>query len=142
MAKKRSKQQSTGTWECPEGCPVTAKPCPHLEKLLPSAEAGKDGRKLVYSDNIDALSTFFYDYLPSTTDAEVRNFVTKLQKYGLQDYEVEILVERFVNNKTIKEITDESGYTSPGAAFYIIKKAIEKLKTRGFGKDKVRKGDS
>ncbi len=135
MDEKNSKKKSKKPWECKEGCKVTATPCKHLEKLLPSASAGRgtDGAALIYKANIDEMNSLAYDYASSYSPERIKSFIKKLESIGLQEYEITILVDRFCHNRTLAQITEDRGFTSVGVTYYLFKGATNKIKRMGAG---------
>jgi hypothetical protein len=125
MVKKPSKKK----WKCPEGCKMQdGKPCPHLEDLLPSMEQGLDRHKLSYFPRIDEL--WSEEYITSTmTQKQLTSFVKKLKEYGLAEHHIIILVDKYAFSKTLKEITEEHGFTSVGVVHYLLKQAEKQVKS-------------
>lgn len=105
-------------------------------------QTGLDRHKIKYTGNVDAVSHLIQDVVDRMTDVEINRFLRLLQKYGLHELEVAVLVEKFVNSRTLEEITEEHGITSPGVCFYIYKKALGKLVERGIEQELKRKVDA
>jgi hypothetical protein len=104
------------------------KPCPHLEDLLPSMEQGLDRHKLSYFPRIDEL--WSEEYITSTmTQKQLTSFVKKLKEYGLAEHHIIILVDKYAFSKTLKEITEEHGFTSVGVVHYLLKQAEKQVKS-------------
>jgi hypothetical protein len=109
------------------------KPCPHLEALLPRPERGSNKQvKLHYTDKIERVANEQAQYLRTPTPNEVTNMVKMLKKYGLPDHQIAILMDKFVDNKTMAQITKDRGFTSSGVVFYLYRLALDTLKARGF----------
>lgn len=64
--------------------------------------------------------------------SETDIFIEKLYYYGLQEYEVELIVARVLDNKPISVIVEEQHFISGNSVNYHFKKALKKLKERGF----------
>lgn len=131
MARKPSKKP----WKCKHGCKVTQTPCVHLEKLL-SNRTGNRQVKLMYRPDIErtALSphhTQSYTELLYSNPHELQNFRNFLRKYALQEYQLNLLIDRFVYNKTFKEIYAEQQWASLTACFRVFSKTVELLVERG-----------
>ena len=137
MEKNRSPKKSKRTWACPAKCDLNKGPCKHLEELLPHPERGSNRQvKLLYTDKVEFLGNEEFQDGPYAVvgagQDEIDRFITKVKEYGLPEHQILILLDKFVHNKTIAEITKDRGFTSPGIVFYLYKKAIEILRERGF----------
>lgn len=58
--------------------------------------------------------------------------IANLKAFGLEAYEIEIIYQRFFDEMTFKEIVKKSGWTTTGAASYVFRKTLAKLRKRGF----------
>lgn len=56
----------------------------------------------------------------------------KLRRYGMQDHQVGLLISRFVDGRTLKEIAKQEGWRSEDTVSYHIRNALKELKERGF----------
>lgn len=65
---------------------------------------------------------------PSVTPQDVEKFSRFLVGHGCTEWEAEILLLHFVDNKSFREITAMDGYTSLQATYTIYKRAVEKVK--------------
>lgn len=119
MEKKLLKKKST-TWKCPKNCELKNKPCKHLESLLPQMGDGSiskstakayQGTKIILDEeNLGSLKV--YDRIER-----------KLASKGFKDYEINLIMDRFVSKLTIGEITDKHGYLSS----YTVRNLLSKL---------------
>lgn len=146
MEPKRSKKTLDNVWQsclkenrCPYGCSLKTTPCAHLEEYISQSEKNAERSvKAVRVPNIDTIPVDWVQntegllYVPEDYDRSTYNLVKKLQELGLADYEVTLMVERFINDATFSEIAELHGYTSPGMAYRMYKLIIKKLKDRGF----------
>lgn len=73
-----------------------------------------------------------FEHQTSLSPQKVNSFIRKLKNYELADHFITILVDKYVYNKTIAEITRERGFTSAGVTFYLLKLALETLRSKGF----------
>jgi hypothetical protein len=58
--------------------------------------------------------------------------IARLRKFGLDPYEVELLMLRFVEQKTVKDIVKEQGWTNVNSANYFLRRVLTKLRKAGF----------
>lgn len=97
--------------------------CRHLEAKLPTmARASKVSRNY----NIENF--------PETNKARSSEskILLKLIKHGLDPHEVELIMLRYVENKTVKEIVKEQGWLSLNSCNYHLRKALNKLRDGKF----------
>ena len=99
MEKKNSKKKS-GKWECPSGCKPGKKPCGHLEKLLPNEEL----RYMKY-DTLTRMAEV-YRSIEAPEEARYAAYEDSLRTFGFKDYEIDLIMDRFISNLSIREITD------------------------------------
>src|SRR6185295_14230324 len=98
---------------CERSCPgvivnkAEGRYCPHIEAKMPkpSRQSVKDRS---YGD-VNWFSKLLYDRETSVAVIEA-----KLRAFGLREYEVEVLMLRYAENKTASEIMKELGWTSRG----------------------------
>lgn len=57
--------------------------------------------------------------------------VQKLKNAGLEDYEVELVILRFIEDKSMIDVMNETGWLSINSANYYLRKAMRKLRLRG-----------
>lgn len=132
--KKPSKKSLNGS--CPTDCkgritgPETY--CACIEKHLPSMGLGKKARKIQYRESVDTAPNPEQLYV-STVERGVEAMEKALKHYGLDEWEVRLMMARVVEEKTLVEIQTEQGWVSPGHVAYHIRATLKKLKERGFG---------
>lgn len=139
MAKRNLKKKSKPRLECKDGkcymgCDLTKlkAPCEHLEALLPQDREGdsKNKEKLFYKssmEHFDAEPLYF-----SYTEGEEEAFKTKLRTYGLVELDVDILVDVFVNGRSLLEIKDEYGFKGVSGVYNWYKRVLNDLKERKY----------
>ena len=62
-----------------------------------------------------------------SSDAKIKKI---LKDNKMLDYEEEVLLDRYVDNKTLKQIAETKGFTSPSVVLMVLKQALAKLKRR------------
>lgn len=77
--------------------------------------------------NIDQLPLNNIIYAPT----DLASFNKFLKKYPLLPDEKEVLIDRFVYDLSFEEITTERNFTSVGAAYYLYRNALNKIKREG-----------
>lgn len=83
------------------------------------------------TDKIEKYAGTFALY-KSTTEEKIKNIQKKLIQAGLSQFEVELLMSRFIEEKSFKEIVKEQGWTSLGSASHYLRSALSKLKKGNF----------
>jgi len=58
--------------------------------------------------------------------------IVRLRRFGLDPYEVELLMLRFVEQKTMKDIVKEQGWTNVNSVNYFLRRVLTKLRKAGF----------
>lgn len=58
--------------------------------------------------------------------------IGRLYEFGLQAYEVQLLLSRFYDGMSFKDIVDQHKWTSVGSASYHFKMALKKLREGKF----------
>jgi hypothetical protein len=99
MEKKNSKKQS---WVCKHGCPESKTPCKHLDRSLPAMNRGNMSMNAM----VEHREIVTRQLTPNETNLE-----KFLIKYGLQEYEVDLIMDRYIGNLSLREITEAQGYT-------------------------------
>lgn len=120
MAKKDLKKSS---WECEHGCPVTKVPCKHLEKAL-NIDPNRGRMTMAYmKDNQDIV-------MREEPEPETYSFIeSKLRDYGLVDYEIELLLDYYVANLSLREIKKRHNYVCDSKGIWrLISTLTERLK--------------
>lgn len=73
-----------------------------------------------------------YGYLPPKKSLSIEQIEMKLKQFGLEQYEVELIVRRILDGQGLAEIVDEQGWTNKNSANYFLRKALTKLRKGGF----------
>ena len=115
VLKKRSK-----VWKCPKKCQISDRPCKHLEALLPSMGQGKlsESKTEEYDDSVSIAVDSYED-----TPEFYQKIEQKLGEQGLRNYEIDLIMDRFISKLTLKEIAKKHGYLST----YTVKELLIKL---------------
>ena len=90
---------------------------------------------IMYVENIDKIPHWLidnYGFVPAITEDSYNDFVRGLIEYGLVEHEIELIVERYLNNTKWGDIAVELGWTSIRAARMALKHAEDKLRVKGF----------
>lgn len=127
--------------KCPYGCTLHSVPCEHLEDYIRECDEGaQTSVKLLLVPRIEDIHNRFIApadaegaFMPESSEQSIRNIVRKLEEFGLENNEVDIIVDRCLENLTFSEIAEKHGYTSGGMAYRHYKIVIEKLKRGKFG---------
>lgn len=117
------------TWACPEKCKNNSSPCQHLQKLLPGVDSGIATRAIKQT-----MLDIHYSGAVSSVDREdsIKHLRLKLLKIGLKTEQADLLIDKFISNLSLKEISDKSGYVSGAAVNYFLKNTISYLRTIGY----------
>lgn len=67
-----------------------------------------------------------------TPESNTTRMLEKLDRCKLESWEKELIIDRFVEGKTLQQIMMDQGWTSVGSAEYHLKKTLNKLKIRGY----------
>lgn len=119
MAKKLSKK----TWACKEGCKLDFAPCEHLEKLLPQLEEQLSySRKVEYYNKAEAEKLEHQEF-----EKKAKEVQRMLLSFGLESFRVELIMDRFVSNLTLKEIASNRGYVDAKAVHRVITTTLDFL---------------
>ncbi len=101
--------------------------CHHIESKMP--KGSKQSIKAIYSDRIeDYWLREQFEQRPLHPD-EVE---LKLKRFGLDKYEVELLMLRYVENKPMKDIVKEQGWVNMNSATHYLRSSLRKLRDGGF----------
>lgn len=122
---RESLSSSKKTWVCKYKCKVNKIPCPHLEQLLPKANAQSEF-ELTHKyagRNVDKVSV-----LPDRAK-EKAEFILRIGD-GLMPIESDILVLRYVYDETFSGISKELKLLSTETVIRIHNEALAKLKKR------------
>ncbi len=98
--------------------------CQHIERKLP--KLSKQSVKAYPSCKIDSYG-LFTQALVSEKQLEQR-----LLEFGLSEFEVEMLLLRFIEKKPMSEIVEIQGWTSLSSANYYLKKSLKRLREGRF----------
>lgn len=100
-APKASEPKSNPTWECAEGCDLSKKACKHLEWLLPDVNSG--ALNAVRPD--DRIENYGYEDERWVKEEEKYAFFQRLEECkGLNTIHKDVLVAKFVNNLSVRDI--------------------------------------
>lgn len=124
MAHKNLKKKST-KWSCPQGCDLTKTICSHLEKELPKLNLPREystSSTQAYKQILEGNQEITH------TEADYLNLEQKLDKLGFKDYEIELIMDRFVLGMEIGDIAKSHGYINPYTVDYLLRSLKEKLK--------------
>jgi hypothetical protein len=126
-------------WECRQGCDLSqGVVCKHLEKLIDtrsgeSLRGNKRSVSIVYTDNLERYegrASKFYQGNLYDDEVALR---ANLEGHGLDQREIEIVIDRLVKDKTFNEIAKDRGYSAPQPAQMKYSQVVDKLKLSGFG---------
>jgi len=82
-------------------------------------------------EHIERASAGIEEWQP-TPEISQRQLVAKLREFGLEDYEVEMIQDRYFSELRWEDIVKKRGWASSGAASYVLKRVLSKLRKRGF----------
>lgn len=115
------------TWRCDHGCNPN-KFCVHLERLMPRTK--KTSIKGILIDNPESLGMRAFE-TPATMSGEERiRMYNQLRAFGLDEQTTDIMMLRFADNMTLREIASYYEMQSHGEANYIINTALGKLRSK------------
>lgn len=109
---------------------ATGEYCPHIEAKLPKPFTGTSVRSHP-SLFIDKMSRTC-DLYPSTTETRIKYMERRLFNYGLSKFEVDLLVARYVEEKTMEDIKKEQNWTSRGSLSHFLRETLKKLRKLEF----------
>lgn len=125
MAKKPLKKNLT-KWECKQGCDISKKICKHLESTLSTDLNGSQSKE---------TEDKYKEYLISgieTSDPEYDNKAEYLEEMlrgtGLDDFRIDLVMDYYVSNVTIKEIMTKYGYVEKKAVIYLLNDTMKILR--------------
>jgi hypothetical protein len=78
-------------------------------------------------NNIEELGSWAND-----SEASIEEIEWKLRKFGLDAHEVELIMLRFMDGKSMIQIVKQQGWTNIDSANYYLKKTLKKLRDGGF----------
>lgn len=100
--------------------------CRHIEAMLPKY-SGQSVTASSAGTWIESLPGWEgYREVPPH-EIEIR-----LKRFGLDKHEVELIMLRYVEDKTMKQIVSQQGWTSVGSAAHFLRSALKKLRKGGF----------
>jgi hypothetical protein len=128
---KSYKKQLADT--CEPGCKGTivnkakGQYCSCIESQMPNRKL--KSKKEFYTNRIDDfwIQDDFYNREVSETDV-----VDQLVEFGLDPHEVELLVLRYIENKSMIEIVKLQGWLKLESANYYLRKTLAKLRAGSF----------
>lgn len=83
------------------------------------------------TDKIERFSAG-YELYNSSTEERINYIKKKLILSGLSKYEVELVMSRIIEEKPLKQIVDEQGWTSVSSASHFLRSIFRKLREKGF----------
>ena len=112
--------------------------CPCLEAKLP--KPSRQSVQLVFlRGGVENMSpvTVPVEYhnvhtVTPSLEEEISALKVKLKRHGLSPYEVDLVILRYGEDITFREIVDRSGWTSTGSASYALQQILKKLRKAGF----------
>lgn len=126
MAKKNLERPY---WDfCPKKCKgvnLGSRYCWHLERRLPSLKKTKSVDAKAIGGRIEQAHKHF-EYPKAAASRE--ELELKLVNIGLKEWEIELVVGRIVDGKTLEEFK----WQSEGSVRYHLKRIFKLLKERGF----------
>lgn len=134
MAKTSSGKRFTET-KCEEGCQGRVlKPglyCKCIESKLPKMGSYKSVQLVYVGGSIDNLveGQSLYE---TPNEEDTVSLKQALVDNGLDPHEVDLVLARFVEDKTFREIAATQNWTSMGSCAYHFKMALKKLRERNF----------
>lgn len=137
MSGSKSKRK---IWSCNEGCDLsTGVPCSHLEKLLTGKQEptfeGTNRRVDKPIDSYYYASGAGFILPPGIKSGKYeRQFRSKLQKVGMTELQIDIMVGTFIYEDTLKEIAKDLGIPNLSTVVRIRSEALRTLREKGFGK--------
>lgn len=78
----------------------------------------------IYSQQIEAWA--------AKKEVSKQSWITRLEESGLDRHEVEMILDRFYSELPFQQVVNLRGWVSVDAASYALKKAISKLRKKGF----------
>ena len=135
MGKNKSRKRGK-IWVCREGCKMTSIPCTHLEKLITvrTKEPNFESVNRYAGNNIDQS---YYDsgagfIIPKGIKDRSYEFQfrRKLEKAGLEQIKVDVLVLRFVYDFSMRQIAEELGVISATTVLRLLSDSLKHLKGR------------
>lgn len=102
--------------------------CRHIEKKLPKMPA-REHRNTYSTGFIEAYGYDPFNAVRQTTWYEIQ---TSLRKFGLTDYEIELLMLRVIDGHGAKAVMKKQGWLSLNSLSYHLKKVLKKLRDGKF----------
>jgi DNA-directed RNA polymerase specialized sigma subunit len=104
--------------------------CLCWENLLPKTKKSSVAASSV-GENIERASVGIDDWGPSKEISQ-EQLVSQLRAFGLETYEIELIRDRYFSELKWEEIVEKRGWASSGAASYVHKRILAKLRKAGF----------
>lgn len=130
---KKVSENTRPVWVCQEGCSNDKRACPHLEKLLDKVTTTHKSLKTTVSTESVRGGVRAPDeqhpaiHLSLNLDDE-REFIAKLQSWGLSAIEVEILASLYLYGDTYDDIMKQMGWKDRGKLHSTAQLAKNKVK--------------
>jgi len=126
--KKNSKDSST----CSKGCKGRIigpdQYCDCIESKLPSLNTRKSVKAKLSGAHIER----YPNPRKVRSALETQELEKKLYSYGLNKYEVDLLIARFSDSLTIEQIVQKQHWTSQGSVSYHLQTTFNKLRERKY----------
>lgn len=118
MAKKHSEKSS---WACDHGCKPSKVPCKHLERTLRPVMDGAMSLER-------RLEVYELVMRQPGNSEQIARLATALHQYGLKDYEVDLIIDRYIGNLSLRELAKLHGYVSHMAVVRVLDEITGRLK--------------
>lgn len=120
-------------WECKEGCDLSEKTCPHLEKLLPQMNSG-DMPQFLASESVANMSMSIFEVQFPVHTPEI--MLDRIRSYGILDeWDLELLEATYFRNLSSYDVAKELGYISPETVQRRLRRIRALLKERGYDQE-------
>lgn len=112
--------------------------CEHLEAYLAlTTDVVSEPPNTVYIEDMDRIrlediDQYMMGFVPHVSEEQFNDFIQNLMAYGLDEHEISLVLERYINNATWAEICESEGWTSVANARKYLQRAVDKLKLKGF----------
>lgn len=117
-------------WACPNGCTLTAKPCSHLEALLPQMDDGDSPRVVGHDVAVQSSVSFFEIQFPVHSP---KLMLDRVKMYGILDkWDLQLLEAKYFHNLSLRDIAAKFGYVSTMTVQRRIARIKKLLKERGY----------
>ena len=101
--------------------------CRCIESKLPKRNKGS-----VQAISTDGIERYHQAFEYPDADLTSKEIEASLRRHGLDEYEIKLVMARFVEDLTVKEIVETQGWTNSNSANYYIRSVLLKLRERRF----------